>query len=264
MYAKIFTSLYQGTLRGKSHAILVFTNLLAHCDSTGMVDMHPSAIADEVGLPVGDVRTALEYLESPDTESRSPEANGCRIIRLDEHRAWGWQVVNHAKYRAIRSEEDRREQNRLAQQRWRENRKQNKPSVSASETDKPIQKQIHIQKQENTAPEGVSESVWHDFKKLRAGLRAPITPTALSGIQREADKAGVSLETALRTCCERGWRGFKADWLADRPSPHAPPVTVPSRQGLDPAVLKAIQDAKNAAPMPIEARAKLAELRAKP
>lgn len=39
---------------------------------------------------------------------------------MDEHRAWGWIIVNHGKYRAIRTEEDRREQNKLAQQRFRE------------------------------------------------------------------------------------------------------------------------------------------------
>lgn len=135
------------------------------------------------------------------------------------------------------------------------------PVSEANANHKPITNNHKPEK--NTAPEGVAESVWQDFKKLRTGLRAPITPTAMAGIQREADKAGISLETALRTCCERGWRGFKADWLVDRPSPHAPPVTVPSRPGIDPAVAKAIQDAKNAAPMPAEARAKLAELRSR-
>lgn len=32
------------------------------------------------------------------------------------------------------------------------------------------------------------------------------------GIQREAEKAGITLEEALSTCCERGWQGFKAEW----------------------------------------------------
>ena len=52
MYAKLFTSIYQGTLRGNSHGLLVFTNMLAHCDKTGVCDMHPKAIAEEVGLTV--------------------------------------------------------------------------------------------------------------------------------------------------------------------------------------------------------------------
>jgi hypothetical protein len=220
MYVKLFTSIYQGTLRGKSHGLLVFTNLLAHADSTGAVDVHPNAIADEVGLTVDQVRAALIDLESPDPESRSPENEGRRIIRLDGHRAWGWQIVNYVKYRSIRSEDERREQNRLAQERWRNKNKQSKPQSATVSHDKPMQKQRDKQKNKqedsNTAPDGVSDSVWQDFKTLRAKLRAPITATSMAGIVREAERAGVSLEVALRTCCERGWRGFKADWMAEQ------------------------------------------------
>ena len=61
-------------------------------------------------------------------------------------------------------------------------------------------------------PESVSEQVWTDFCALRNKRRAPITETALKGIQREAEKAGITLEAALSTCCERGWQGFKAEW----------------------------------------------------
>ena len=128
MYAKIFTSLYQGTLRGNSHCILVFTNLLAHADRDGIVDIHPRAIAEEVGLTREQVQAAIDELEAPDPESRSPDEQGRRITRVDAHRAWGWLVVNYAKYRAIRSEDDRREQNREAQARWRAKQADNKPS----------------------------------------------------------------------------------------------------------------------------------------
>ena len=111
----------------------MFTNLLAHADKMGQVDIHPRAIAEEVGLSVDQVRAALDELESPDPESRSPEEEGRRIIRLDEHRAWGWHVVNYIKYRDIKSEDERREQNRLAQERWREKNKQrNQPSAPVS------------------------------------------------------------------------------------------------------------------------------------
>lgn len=127
MYAKLFSSLYQGTLRGNTHGIVVFTNMLAHCDMAGFVDMHPKAIAEETGLTVDEVRAAIGELESPDPESRSPEEEGRRIMRIDDHRAWGWRVVNHGKYRAIRNEEDRREQNRISQARFREKNKQSKP-----------------------------------------------------------------------------------------------------------------------------------------
>lgn len=114
MYVKLFTSIYQGTLRGNSRGLLVFTNLLAHCDKEGVVDMHPRAIAEEVGLTQDQVRAALDELEAPDAESRTPDMDGRRIVRLDEHRAWGWRVVNYGKYRAIKSEDDRRASNRIA------------------------------------------------------------------------------------------------------------------------------------------------------
>lgn len=134
VYAKLFTSIYHGTLRGNSHGLLVFTNLMAHADSTGHVDVHPRAIAEEVGLTINQVRAALDMLEAPDEESRSPENEGRRIVRLDEHRAWGWRIVNYVKYRSIRSEEDRREQNRLAQAKWRE---KNKPESAERNQHKP-------------------------------------------------------------------------------------------------------------------------------
>lgn len=135
MYCKLFTSIYQGTLRGRSDEILVFTNLLAHSDREGVVDKHPRAISEDVGLPLKRVNAALVALESEDSESRSPENEGRRIIRLDEHRAWGWHITNYAKYRAIRNEDDRRESNRLAQARWREKRKHSKPPSSHAEAD---------------------------------------------------------------------------------------------------------------------------------
>lgn len=61
---------------------------------------------------------------------------------------------------------------------------------------------------------GVSANVIADFKALRKSKKAAITETAVSGIQREADKAGMTLEAALKMCCERGWAGFKAEWVA--------------------------------------------------
>lgn len=60
---------------------------------------------------------------------------------------------------------------------------------------------------------GVSESVAHDFLTLRKAKKAAATETALSGIAREAEKAGIPMQTALETCCKRGWQGFDAAWL---------------------------------------------------
>jgi hypothetical protein len=55
-----------------------------------------------------------------------------------------------------------------------------------------------------------------DFLQIRKAKKAPLTQTAVDGIQREADKAGISLGDAIRACCEFGWQGFNAGWYAER------------------------------------------------
>ncbi len=62
----------------------------------------------------------------------------------------------------------------------------------------------------------VDPQVLADWQELRKRKRAPITDTALAGIEREAAKAGISLEEALRVGCEFGWSGFRAEWFANR------------------------------------------------
>lgn len=59
-------------------------------------------------------------LSQPDPYSRSQEHEGRRIILLDEHRPWGWIIVNHEYYRDLASVEDRREKAKLRKQKQRE------------------------------------------------------------------------------------------------------------------------------------------------
>ena len=86
---------------------------------------------------------------------------------------------------------------------------------NATHNTEPItQDTVHKTQKKTVAPPfGVTESVWQDWLKLRKEKKAAVTQTALDGIEREAKKAGVSLQTALETCCQRGWTGFKAEWM---------------------------------------------------
>jgi uncharacterized protein YdaU (DUF1376 family) len=61
-------------------------------------------------------------------------------------------------------------------------------------------------------PEGVSESIFKDYLEVRKAKKAKWTQTALKGLQREADKAKMSLQDVMQLCCERNWVGFKAEW----------------------------------------------------
>ena len=83
-------------------------------------------------------------------------------------------------------------------------------------------------------PDDVDDSVWTDFHAVRKAHRAPLTDTALRQIKLEADKAGWTLEQALRECCQRGWRGFKADWIKDSHSGRQLANTVTSLRGTRP------------------------------
>lgn len=62
-------------------------------------------------------------------------------------------------------------------------------------------------------PVDVAQKVWDDFLAIRKAKRAPLTNTAMEGIQREAAKAGMDLDGVLALCCIRGWQGFKAEWV---------------------------------------------------
>lgn len=75
------------------------------------------------------------------------------------------------------------------------------------------QEKTKARKRAAIRPQGVSEKVWSDFLEIRRAKRAPLTDTALRGIEREAGKAGITLQTALEMACARGWQGFEAAWL---------------------------------------------------
>jgi len=63
---------------------------------------------------------------------------------------------------------------------------------------------------------GVDDVVIQDFLKLRKAKKSPVTETAVKGIEREATKAGLTLQQALEMCCARGWTGFKAEWIESK------------------------------------------------
>ena len=69
-----------------------------------------------------------------------------------------------------------------------------------------------------TPPFGVSQEVWDSFVQQRKAKKAQITELVIAGIQREADKAGWSLENALNEIVVRNWQSFKADWVKEKQS----------------------------------------------
>lgn len=61
--------------------------------------------------------------------------------------------------------------------------------------------------------EGVPDDLASEFLTVRKAKKAPLTPTALLGIKREAGKSGRPVSDAIRICVERGWQSFNAEWV---------------------------------------------------
>ncbi len=112
MYGKIFESIYNGTLADNWQALITFQQMIVLCDVDGTIDMTPAAISRRTGIPIEHIEDGIKVLESPDPCSRTKGEEGRRITRIDEHREWGWYIVNHQKYKTLQTQ-IAREQNRL-------------------------------------------------------------------------------------------------------------------------------------------------------
>ncbi len=64
---------------------------------------------------------------------------------------------------------------------------------------------------------GVEPQIAEDFLMVRKDKRAKtFTTTAFEGLAREARKAGLSVNEAVRVCAEASWTSFTAKWYANR------------------------------------------------
>jgi hypothetical protein len=110
MYSKLFRQMYEGTLvsRGPWQALVTFQQLLILSDPVGVVDMDRESISRLTTIPLEVIKIGIEALEVADPESRTPDSEGRRIVRLNDHRTWGWKIVNFLHYRNIRDAEERR------------------------------------------------------------------------------------------------------------------------------------------------------------
>lgn len=119
-----FTKLYSGILDSTlwcepDRTRLMWICMLAMADQYGRVLGSVPGLANRARVPLDDARAAIRAFLAPDLDSRTKDFEGRRIEEIDG----GWRLLNHAKYRELRAEDDRREQNRLAQARARERKR---------------------------------------------------------------------------------------------------------------------------------------------
>lgn len=71
---------------------------------------------------------------------------------------------------------------------------------------------------------GITGQLAKDFIAHRKTKRGAISETQLSRLQKQADKAGISICEVVEICIERNWQGFNAswDWRDEKLRPNLP------------------------------------------
>jgi len=116
-YTKLFSTILASTIwREDDKTRLVWITLLAMSDKNGVAEGSIPGLADLARVTLEECESALVKLMAPDKYSRTEEHEGRRIAKVDG----GWSILNHAKYRAKMSADERREYNRIKQKEYRQ------------------------------------------------------------------------------------------------------------------------------------------------
>jgi hypothetical protein len=224
MYAKVFAQIFDSSIAEDWQVRHVFIDFLTLADLNGVLDMTPEAIARRTNVPLEIITRAIGELEKPDPKSRTPDDDGRRIVRIDEHRSWGWLIVNYQKYRAIASEEQRRARTKERVQRHRE--RQRNPPVTPCNASNAMQKQSQKEKQkekedetqtgDQRSPDCLSEVVleclkeqnsWHTGTEKRPATWTELkTWSERHNWNRPAGDILIELEGSLKECVAKALR----------------------------------------------------------
>ncbi len=211
-YTKLFNSIVTSTMWEESPVVCkVWITMLALADRGGIVEGSVPGLAHFARVSVDQVEKALTKFMAPDKYSRSHENKGRRIEAVDG----GWRLLNHAKYKFKMSKEDIREQNRIRQQRRREQQKGcHAQSVTERDTCDTSRSSLHTDT--DTKEESYAGGFDDDFDGSEWALTtfkaypkwgdpdATVAPARLSDVY---------METIERETPSRGGRLKAAEWF---------------------------------------------------
>jgi hypothetical protein len=187
-YTKLLSSITASTIWMEPNPTrITWITMLAMCDQNGHVFASVPGLAHIARVSLEECVAALECFLAPDPYSRSSDNEGRRIEPVDG----GWRLLNHATVRSLRDPEVRREQNRLAQQRFRDKNREDDVSQSKPES------------------AGISPS---DQIRSKQKAKDTVQPAAA----RFADFWAVYPNKKGRKDAERHWKAQKADAIADQ------------------------------------------------
>jgi hypothetical protein len=122
VYGKIFEQLFSGSMYGAGPTVfavwsfVIATGRIAEDGVTGTVEINPKLLANILGTDQMDVESSVQFLCRPDPDSRSKKDEGRRLVKEGQ---FLYRVPTLADYRAIRSDDERRQYNREAKRKQR-------------------------------------------------------------------------------------------------------------------------------------------------
>lgn len=192
-YTKLFSSILASTIwREDDKTRIVWITLLAMADKNGIAEGSVPGLADFARVSVEDCRAAIGKLSSPDIDSRTPDFDGRRIKAVDG----GWQLLNHAKYRAKLNADERRE---YLRQKQAEFRAKKKPETSCQQVSTMV----------NNGQQ-VSTLSTHAEAKAQAKAEALLSIESPSGDSQPVPRGFAPTETQLKINAMFGRRNSTA------------------------------------------------------
>ena len=118
-FVKIYGSIIRSTVWAgqPAHTKLVWVTLLILADSDGRVEGSVPGLASTAGVSIEECEEALATFMAPDKYSRTKEHEGRRLTEIPG----GWFVLNHSKYRDMRTPAAQKQAER--QKRYRDKQK---------------------------------------------------------------------------------------------------------------------------------------------
>jgi hypothetical protein len=125
-YTKLYTSILESTIwQEDKDTRLVWITLLALADADGIVQGSIPGIAGTARVSLESCKAAIAKFMAPDPYSRSTEANGRRLRKIDG----GWLLVTHGKHRNNFTTKSSKEKPKERTRRWRNKKKSDAVTV---------------------------------------------------------------------------------------------------------------------------------------
>jgi hypothetical protein len=201
--------MWDGSLYGQLEASAVLMACVTLCNAQGILDMTPEAISGRTGWPVEFVKKGIVDLEQPDPRSRTPDDDGRRLAKLDDHRDWGWLIVNYEKYRTLADPDTIKDQNKKRAQKYRDRRHAASRCVTPGNgQSRQAEGEAEEGKSVVTLVPGLDRESWNRWQAYRQESGKALKPTSVLAAQRKLAAFGERQAEVVENSIAEGYTGL--------------------------------------------------------